>query len=69
MSARLETDEQIWDAIVIGGGASGLGAASKLTQLGRKVIVLEARDRIGGRIYSQEIGGEGARVDVGARSV
>lgn len=69
MSARLGTDEQVWDAIVIGAGASGLAAASKLTQLGRKAIVLEARDRIGGRIYSQELGDEGARVDVGARSV
>jgi monoamine oxidase len=40
--------------IVIGAGAAGLAAARELTRAGHKVIVLEARDRIGGRIYSQQ---------------
>ncbi|QOV34998.1 FAD-dependent oxidoreductase [Streptomyces ferrugineus] len=38
--------------VVIGAGASGLTAASILTQAGHDVVVLEARDRIGGRLLS-----------------
>ena len=39
--------------VIIGAGAAGLAAASKLSRAGRDVIVLEARDRIGGRVYTQ----------------
>ncbi len=38
-----------WDAIVIGGGFAGLSAAVRLLQHGAKVLVLEARSRLGGR--------------------
>ncbi len=48
------------DVIIIGAGVAGLGAASKLTNAGINVQVLEARDRIGGRIYSvRELNREG----------
>ena len=40
------------DVIIIGAGAAGLMAAKKLSAEGLKVCVLEARDRIGGRIYT-----------------
>ena len=40
------------DVIVIGAGAAGIAAASRLTESGFSVIVLEAQDRIGGRIWS-----------------
>ena len=40
------------DVIIIGAGAAGLMAANKLSQAGLTVCVLEARDRIGGRIYT-----------------
>ncbi len=40
------------DVIVIGGGAAGLAAAHDLKTAGRKPIVLEARDRIGGRAFT-----------------
>src|ERR1700686_5672042 len=37
--------------VVIGAGAAGLMAARELARAGKKVTVLEARDRCGGRIY------------------
>lgn len=40
------------DVIIIGAGAAGLAAARELSAAGRGVIVLEARERIGGRIYT-----------------
>lgn len=40
-----------FDVIVVGAGAAGLGAGQKLAQLGLRAVVLEARDRIGGRCY------------------
>ncbi|MFC9559071.1 flavin monoamine oxidase family protein [Agromyces sp. NPDC056965] len=43
---------RMWDAIVIGAGASGLGAARVLADAGKRVLVLEARDRIGGRMWT-----------------
>src|SRR5579863_9551112 len=41
------------DVIVIGAGAAGLAAAAALGRAGRSVLVLEARDRIGGRIWTR----------------
>jgi monoamine oxidase len=40
------------DVLVIGAGAAGLAAARALADAGREVIVLEARDRIGGRVWT-----------------
>jgi monoamine oxidase len=40
------------DVLVIGAGAAGLAAARALTSAGRRAIVLEARDRIGGRVWT-----------------
>ncbi|HWJ07320.1 MAG TPA: FAD-dependent oxidoreductase, partial [Steroidobacteraceae bacterium] len=40
------------DTVVIGAGAAGLAAASELARAGRRCIVLEARGRIGGRVYT-----------------
>jgi len=40
------------DILIIGAGATGLMAARELTKAGKKVIVLEARDRCGGRIHT-----------------
>jgi monoamine oxidase len=41
-----------FDAVVIGAGAAGLAAAAQLAANGCRVCVLEARDRLGGRIYT-----------------
>lgn len=43
--------KNLYDVIVIGAGAAGITAARNLTHQGKKVLVLEARDRIGGRIH------------------
>jgi len=42
-----------FDAIVIGAGAAGLAAASTLAEGGARVCIVEARDRLGGRIFSR----------------
>jgi monoamine oxidase len=41
-----------YDVIIIGAGAAGLMAAYQLAISGRQVLILEARDRIGGRIHT-----------------
>jgi monoamine oxidase len=43
-----------YDVLVIGAGAAGLAASRALHDAGCKVLVLEARDRIGGRIHTDE---------------
>jgi putrescine oxidase len=41
------------DVIVVGAGVTGLTAAHRLVQAGRDVLVLEARDRVGGRLLTE----------------
>ena len=52
------------DVLVIGAGIAGLRAAEVLVAAGRRVIVLEARDRLGGRIYTDR--SWGVPVELGA---
>ena len=52
------------DVCVVGAGYAGLTAARRLSQSGKSVVVLEARNRIGGRIWTQRLA-DGARVDRG----
>jgi len=56
------------DVIVIGAGVAGLSAARDLMDAGRNVIVLEARDRIGGRLWTQP-GALSAPVELGAQFI
>lgn len=46
-----------FDTIVVGAGVAGLTAASLLNDAGRKVVVLEARDRVGGRVTTDRTHG------------
>lgn len=48
---------QEFDTIVIGAGVAGLTAARLLAAEGRRVVVLEARERVGGRVWSDRTGG------------
>jgi monoamine oxidase len=43
---------QVVDVVVIGAGAAGLAAAHELSRVGVKVALLEARDRVGGRVLT-----------------
>jgi len=40
------------EVIVVGAGLAGLTVAGELARKGRDVLVVEARDRVGGRIYT-----------------
>jgi monoamine oxidase len=46
--------ESFYDTLVIGAGAAGLAAGRTLHDAGRNILILEARDRIGGRIWTDE---------------
>lgn len=46
-----------YDVVVIGAGAGGMSAAAHLVAAGRKVLLVEAQDRLGGRASSEEIDG------------
>jgi monoamine oxidase len=52
------------DVCVVGAGYAGLTAARRLSQAGRSVVVLEARDRVGGRTWTEELP-DGTPVDRG----
>ncbi len=54
-----------WDAIVVGAGVAGLRAALDLKDAGKQVLVLEARDRVGGRSMSGSVAGR--TVDFGGQ--
>ncbi len=63
----METPETC-DVVVVGAGAAGLMAARELARRGLRVSVLEARDRIGGRILTHRIA-EGPAVELGPEFV
>ena len=54
---------------MIGAGAAGLSAAAELGRAGRSVLVLEARERVGGRCWTVREPGIAAPVELGAEFI
>jgi len=57
------------DVIVIGAGAAGLNAAGKLARRSLRTIVLEARDRVGGRVLWKDVPGSASPAELGAEFI
>jgi monoamine oxidase len=55
--------------LIIGAGAAGLAAASDLSRAGREVVVIEARDRVGGRVFTLKDDDSPVPIELGAEFV
>ena len=58
-----------WDVVIIGAGVSGLAAASALRKTGMSVLVLEARDHVGGRAWTRHEPDLSAPIELGAEFI
>jgi monoamine oxidase len=61
--------ENSWDVVIIGAGVAGLTAARALAEAGRSVLLLEARDRVGGRVWTRHEVDTTAPVELGAEFI
>jgi len=61
--------EDSWDVVIIGAGVAGLTAARALAEAGRSVLLLEARDRVGGRVWTRHESDSSVPVELGAEFI
>lgn len=57
------------DVAIVGAGVAGLAAAVELAHAGLKVVIIEARDRIGGRVFTRRDAVSNAPVELGAEFI
>lgn len=58
-----------YDVVVIGAGAAGISAARALSSAGKRIVILEARPRIGGRVFSRQVPSLPIPIELGAEFV
>jgi monoamine oxidase len=58
-----------WDVVIIGAGVSGLAAASELRKSGLSVLILDARDHVGGRAWTRHEPDLSAPIELGAEFI
>ena len=62
--------DDVYDAVIVGGGIGGVAAARRLLEAGKRVCLLEAQDRWGGRTkLARSSAVPGVTVDVGGQWV
>ena len=59
--------EDRFDVVVVGAGLAGLNAAWRIKEAGKRVLVVEARERVGGRTFTTQI--DGQPFDLGAHFI
>src|SRR5437763_7865662 len=69
MNAAVSDNAASVDAVVVGAGAAGLMAARELKRAGKSVLVLEASNRVGGRVITLNDTNAGVPVELGAEFV
>jgi len=60
---------ETFDVIVIGAGAAGLAAAGLLAEAAQSVLLIEARERVGGRCWTRAEPGVALPVEMGAEFI
>jgi len=55
--------------VIIGAGVAGLAAAAQMSRAGLPIVLVEARNRIGGRIFTQRDSSSGSTIELGAEFV
>lgn len=60
-----DTPLKQYDVVVVGGGLAGVTAARDLAKAGQSVVILEARERLGGRTFYRQLAGTDRKVEVG----
>jgi monoamine oxidase len=58
-----------WDVLIVGAGVAGLTAGAELASKGHSILVLEARDRVGGRVWTRHEPELSAPVELGAEFI
>src|SRR5947209_9996577 len=67
--SRIKVQMSSPDVLIVGAGVAGLSAAIEVANAGLRVTILEARDRVGGRVFTQRDLALNHAVELGAEFV